>query len=277
MPILVAAPGRGLVRTGSHGTALTRRVGALLASLLLATTAVGEQVSVYRVRGKDARLFDQYDNDGYSLSVAAAGEGALEMTVRVSDSPLQSDAAFPTGAVRDVSLTEAPERDAMASRLASGCRSQAEAVEKVLLGVAEFVRYDTDRLRRQDPSSVFASRRAHCVGLSELAVDLLRRLGIHARTVQGILRTAPERDGYVAAIGGAYHRWIEVFYPDRGFVFSDPSASINGVDARYIPFTRRSLARPDSLSIEPGPITGELFYPLVRAGDAMVRVRPLSR
>ena len=69
---------------------------------------------------------------------------------------------------------------------------------------------------------MFASRRAYCVGFAELAVDLLRRVGISARTVQGILRTDPGADGYEAAIGGVYHRWIEVYYPDRGYVFSDP-------------------------------------------------------
>ena len=254
-----------------------KRVAPLLAALLFCDAALAEQGSVYRVRGDDARLFDQYDNDGYSLSVAAGAGGALELTVRVSDSPLKSAAPFPTGLHRDAALTAAPERDTMARRLASGSRSQAEAVQAVLLGVAALVRYDTDRRRRQDPASVFASRRAHCVGLSELSVDLLRRIGIQARTVQGVLRTGPERDGYEAAIGGAYHRWIEVFYPDRGFVFSDPSSSINGVDARYIPFTSRSLARPESLAIEPGPITGELLYSPVRAGEATVWVRAVSR
>ena len=29
-------------------------------------------------------------------------------------------------------------------------------------------------------------------------------------------------DRYEPEIGGAYHRWIEVWYPDRGYVFSDP-------------------------------------------------------
>ena len=66
----------------------------------------------------------------------------------------------------------------------------------ILAGIASSVRYDNDRRRKQDPASVFASRRAHCVGLAELAVDLLRRLGISARTVQGVLRAKPGTDGY---------------------------------------------------------------------------------
>ena len=131
----------------------------------------------------------------------------------------------------------------------SGTNTQAEAVERILEGVATAVRYDADRSRKQDPAPSYASRRAYCVGFAELAVDLLRRAGITARTVQGILRTRSGVDGYDSHIGGVYHRWIEIYYPDRGFVFSDPSASINGVDARYIPFGRRdarTAARADA-------------------------------
>ena len=65
--------------------------------------------------------------------------------------------------------------------------------------------YDPDRDRNQDPAAVFASRRAYCVGYAELAVDLLRRVGISARTVQGILRTDAGADRYDPEIGGVYH------------------------------------------------------------------------
>ncbi len=105
------------------------------------------------------------------------------------------------------------------------------------------------------------------------AVDLLRRVGISARTVQGIFVCGPDHDGYEASIGGAYHRWIEVYYPDRRWVFSDPSASINGVDARYLPFGRRSWTKPHSLELLPVSSSGVLSYQSVRAGDATMRVR----
>ncbi len=131
-------------------------------------------------------------------------------------------------------------------------------------------RYDPDRLRRQDPAAVFASRRAYCVGYAELAVDLLRRVGISARTVQGVLRTDPDADGYDASIGGVYHRWIEVYYPDRGYVFSDPSSSVNGVDARYIPFSRRALTRPRALTTRCRfPSSGQLVVPAGPGGTTM--------
>ncbi len=248
-----------------------------LALLLVLTAALpakgGEQVARYRASGGDARLFEQYDNDGYSLQVASGSPGELDLQVRVSDAPLASSAPFPTGAPRDPSLPPAPERDAFAAHAVEGSRTQEEAVRRILLAVASEVVYDADHTRRQDPAAVFAARRAYCVGFAELAVDLLRRAGITARTVQGVLRTDASNPAYEAAIGGAYHRWIEVYYPDRGFVFSDPRLSINGVDARYVAFSTRALARPKSLRLTAVSAEGELKYDPVRAGDTTVRVR----
>jgi transglutaminase-like putative cysteine protease len=250
-----------------------RSLAAGLLVLAAAAAPAGEQVGRYRAAGSDAKLFEQYDNDGYALEVAAGPDGSLDLVVRVSDAPLTSAAPFPTGAAPDRSLPAAPDRDAFAAQAAAGSRTQVEAVRRVLLALASEVQYDPDHARRQDPQAVFASRKAYCVGFAELAVDLLRRAGITARTVQGVLRTGTENAAYEAAIGGAYHRWIEVFYPDRGFVFSDPERSINGVDARYIPFGARALARPKELEIRLTGISGDLNYDPIKAGDTTLKVR----
>jgi len=245
------------------------------AGLLAAQPGTGDELAVYRASGGDVSLFDQYDNDGYSLAVSPLPrDEGLELRVRVSGAPLSSRAPFPTGSPRDAFLPEAPDRDELVRDLVRGSRNETQAVERVLEGIAARLRYDPDRTRRQDPSSVFASRRAHCVGYSELAVDLLRRAGITARTVQGILRSAAGADGWDERIGGVYHRWVEIYYPDRGFVFSDPSASINGVDARYVPFGRRAFARPSRLRLTRLEASGALDYRLWRTSDGVLRVRP---
>jgi transglutaminase-like putative cysteine protease len=249
---------------------------AVAAWAALGTAAPGDELAIYRAAGADAGLFDQYDNDGYSLAVAPREGGELELSVRVSTMPLTSRSPFPTDVPRGTFLARSPERDAFARTLAGDAATQAEAVERILAGVASLVRYDTDRSRRQDPGSVFASRRGHCVGISELAVDLLRRVGISARTVQGVLRAKPDSEGYEPRIGGVFHRWIEVYYPDTGFVFSDPSSSINSVDARYVPFNRRALERPRQLRLTRIEASGQLDYPVRRLPDATLRVRPTS-
>lgn len=246
--------------------------GALVIAVASAA-AGGEQIARYRGEGEAARLFDQFDNDGYSLAVSAGPAGSVELSVRVSDSPLASRAPFPTGLPRDRALPHAPDRDAFAESSARGAATQAAAVERILDALAARVRYDPDHVRRQDPSAVFAEKRANCVGLSELAVDLLRRAGIRARTVQGVLKTEPGTPGYDSRIGGAYHRWIEIHYPDRGFAFSDPSASVNGVDARYLPFSRRAYAKPKDLRLILVTLSGELGYRSVLAGSARLLLR----
>ncbi len=249
-------------------------------AIFLAVAAVasgGEQVARYRGDGDAARLFDQFDNDGYSLAVTAGSGGSVELTVRVSDSPLASRAPFPTGLPRDRALPISPTRDAFADASSRGATTEAAAVERILGALAATVRYDPDHVRRQDPAAVFAEKRANCVGLSELAVDLLRRAGIRARTVQGVLKTAPGTASYDPGIGGAYHRWIEVHYPDRGFAFSDPSASVNGVDARYLPFSRRAYSRPKNLRLTPISFAGTLGYGTLPSGEVSLRRRATTR
>ena len=57
-----------------------RRGAAALLTLLIAGGArAAEERAVYRAAGQDARLFDQYDNDGYSLAVTPAADGSLEL------------------------------------------------------------------------------------------------------------------------------------------------------------------------------------------------------
>ena len=94
--------------------------------------------------------------------------------------------------------------------------------------------------------------------------------------MQGVLATEPGADGYEAKLGGVFHRWIEVYYPDRGYVFSDPLAAVNGVDARYVAFSRRAWTRPQNLALTALSRTGELSYTPLRAGDKTLRVRATS-
>jgi len=55
-----------------------------LAAALVVSTALlrADESAVYRASGPDSRLFDQYDNDGYSMTVAPRSDGSLELLVR---------------------------------------------------------------------------------------------------------------------------------------------------------------------------------------------------
>jgi len=94
------------------------------------------------------------------------------------------------------------------------------------------------KTRREDESSyriqqILSARRADCVGLSELAVFIFNKLGIHSRFVTGV---AFKKDDPARLLleGDVLHRWIEVYYPDAGWIFSDPSGKVNYVEATYV-------------------------------------------
>jgi transglutaminase-like putative cysteine protease len=221
--------------------------GFLAALALCAGAQAG--TSVYLAHGRDAALFDQYDIDGFSVEALPDRDG-LRIVVRSSPRLPDSRAPYPPeGRARDLSLPRAPDRDALAASLVAGSSLEEQAARAILGWVAREIRYDPDRTRRQDPSAVFSSRRAYCVGFAELAVDLLRRAAIPAGTVQGILTGDPAAPGYSPALSGVYHRWVGIFYPDRGWRFADPLAGRAAVDSRYVPFARRAWSRPEDLRL----------------------------
>ena len=221
---------------------------AALAAALLAGVAAHGATAVYFARGRDAALFDQYDVDGYSVQAFPEKSG-VRLVVRAQAETAGSRSLFP-GGTRPPDLTSSPGRDRVARELSGGAALEEDAARAILAWVRREIAYDGDRGLPQDPAAVFASRRAYCVGFAELAVDLLRRAGIPAETVQGVLVSAPSAPGYSAELSGVYHRWVRIFYRDRGWRFADPLAGDGAIDARYVAFARRSWTRPGDLRLE---------------------------
>lgn len=225
---------------------MRRRALPLLLAVLAAAVPLAGGNAVYFASGRDASLFDQYDIDGYSLEAMPESNG-VRLTVRTGPERGASRSSFSGRPLPD--LPEAPGRDALVAGLTRGKESEARAAEAILGWISREVSYDPDRSLPQDPVAVFATRRAYCVGFSDLAVDLLRRAGIEAATVQGILVSAADSPGYDSDLSGVYHRWVKIFYPDRGWKFADPLSPRRRVDARYVPFCRRAWTRPADLRL----------------------------
>jgi transglutaminase-like putative cysteine protease len=223
------------------------RVAALAGAALFCVQAFGA-TAVYFARGRDSALFDQYDVDGYSLQAFPERAG-VRLVVKAQAETAESRDLSSVGS-RAPNLIPSAERDRVARSLSSGAALQEEAARAILGWVRREITYDADRTRAQDPAAVFASRRAYCVGFAELAVDLLRRSGIAAETVQGVLVSAPSVPGYAPELSGVYHRWVRIFYRDRGWRFADPMAGDGAISARYVPFARRSWTRPGDLRLE---------------------------
>jgi hypothetical protein len=176
----------------------------------------------------------EYENAGYRLR--RVGDS---FEVEVDLLPLDSSAPFvvPRG-----EGDGAVER--LARQLVRGSRDQYEAVSRLLGWVARNVRYRLDRHEPQDAESVLVRGDAYCTGVARLSVALLRAVGLEAREVAGFVVDDPSlgtkgEQGDTAASG--YHRWIEVRYPDRGWVFSDPLRYHHFVPANYVRLSSERL------------------------------------
>lgn len=213
----------------------------LLAALLLAGSAPVLGSPGIVLAGSDRALLlppagaevVEYENAGYRLRLV---DSAVEIDVDLA--PLGSQAPFDPphdGAA-------APE-SVLARAVTSGSGTLHEAASRILAWIAGNVRYELDRAAPQDPRSVLSRRTAYCTGYARLAVALLGAVGIEAREVAGYVvgeQPGVERTGF--------HRWIEIHYPDRGWVFSDPLASHGFVPATYLRLASDRLANES-----PGP------------------------
>jgi hypothetical protein len=192
---------------------------------------------------------ENYRGAGYTLIVSGD-----EAEVRVDAWPLRSQERFrePPGAPADGI-------GKLARGIVAGADRRFDAVSRVLGWVSRNLRYELDRTLPQDAESVLERRSGYCTGVARLTVALLRSLDIPAREVAGwVVR---EQGG--TGISG-YHRWLEVYYPDRGWVMSDPLSSHHFVPATYLRLAAETvtgdsggllLERDDRLS------TVDLFEP----------------
>jgi len=230
-----------------------RRARIAVAALLAASAAASPLAAGQVVDGGEHALIlppagagvVPYGNSGYALEFADGG-----VRVRVDLAPLGSRAPFvlrrAAGGGRVAETARA---------VAAGAATQYEAVTRVLSWVKREIDYDLDRAQPQDAEAVLRRRTAYCAGTARLAVAMLQALGIEAREVPGyVFAVAPG----ASEVQPGFHRWIEVLYPDRGWVFSDPLASQHFVPATYLrlaaegleqlPMDGRLLARGGALA-----------------------------
>jgi hypothetical protein len=202
-----------------------------------------------------------YENSGYRLRrVDGVARVEVDLTPIGSETPF----APPPG---DAGTAEAK----LARALTAGSRTHHEAVSRILVWLAGNVRYDLDREAPQDAATVLARRSAYCTGFARLAVALLAEVGVEAREVAGYVV-----DDLPGGPRSGFHRWIEVRYPDSGWVFSDPLASHGFVAASYLRLASEVLGPG-----EPGPAlllsrddrTGPIDV-LPGAPSVPLRVRP---
>lgn len=168
---------------------------------------------------------EDYRNDGYFMRWIGD-----EIEVEVDTGPLDSQTRF-----------EPPRRPAngpierLAAGLTAGAETHYEAVSRVLGWVARHMEYDLDRGQPQSAEAVLERRSGYCTGVARLTVALLGGVDIQAREVAGYVV------GSVPGQPSGYHRWVEAYLPDRGWVFSDPLATHHYVPATYLRLAAEGL------------------------------------
>lgn len=175
-----------------------------------------------------ARVAD-YSNAGYRLQWIDD-----EVHIEVEASPLISSSPFFLPEAPEGKLSGDPIRR-LARGLTVGVDTYYEAISRVLGWVSREIVYDLDRAQTQDAESVLERRSGYCTGVARLTVALLRSVRIDAREVAGyVVGGSPDAPG-------GYHRWIEAYLPDRGWVFSDPLRSHHYVPANYLRLASEEL------------------------------------
>jgi len=182
-----------------------------------------------------------YANANYRQSVVEQGADRVVLEI-ISTRSVATSAPYPVDASRlSAEAVEAlapragwiqsddPAIAAQARALTQGATREADVVEAVLAWVRGHVVYDAAGPR--DALTVLQTGRAYCVGFSNLAMALLRAAGIPARGVYGC---AAPWDGWGSPPSGGRHMWVEVFYPDAGWVASDAQASVNMIDTAHL-------------------------------------------
>ncbi len=126
----------------------------------------------------------------------------------------------------------------IAKDLTRGVTTEFDAVQRILSYVIDHVRYVTPPAR-YDALYSLDSGRGNCQNFSHLAAALMRAEGIPVRIVNGITLSRPfdlTRQGGVITfkMGQGRHSWIEVWFPDLGWVPFDAQQTAMFVSNRFI-------------------------------------------
>ncbi|MBN1998419.1 transglutaminase domain-containing protein [candidate division KSB1 bacterium] len=125
-----------------------------------------------------------------------------------------------------------------AQQLVAGAKTQFDAVQKILIWIVDHMNYV---LNPQSYEAMYSFRtgKGNCQNYSHLAAALMRSVGIPVRIVNGITTKQPYDVNTGSGIltmrmAQGRHSWIEVFFPDLGWVPFDPQQMQLFVSNRFI-------------------------------------------
>ncbi len=176
---------------------------------------------------------------------------ALSYTAKVHTelSAMESKTTFPLGSranaesmylkSSDLVQSDSSEITALARQLTGNAKNQYEAVTAVTNWVADNIKY-TFNPPQYDAAYTLSTKSGNCQNFAHLAIALLRSAGIPARIVGGITLKEPwkvpidARNSIVQSMGQGGHAWLEVWFPDLGWLPYDPQQSKQFTSSRHI-------------------------------------------
>jgi len=137
----------------------------------------------------------------------------------------------------------------LAKALVNNTRYESAAVAALMLWVSDNIKYDSGAARH-DATWTLRNKRGTCENYAHLSLALLRSAGIPARYVSGYLTGGEVTiSGYITSYEYRWdagpHSWIEVYYPDGGWVPYEPQKTLGFVDTNHV----RESAGADSADL----------------------------
>ena len=126
----------------------------------------------------------------------------------------------------------------LAARLTGEVKTEFDAVQRVISWVVDHVHYVNPPVQ-YDALYSFASGKGNCQNFSHLSAALLRAVGIPVRIVNGVTLNQPfdvawQKGTLTFKMGQGRHSWIEVWFPDQGWVPCDPQNTQLFVSNRFV-------------------------------------------
>jgi hypothetical protein len=126
----------------------------------------------------------------------------------------------------------------LAVKLTQGVKTEFDAVQRVISWVVDHVHYVTPP-KQYDARYSFESGKGNCQNYSHLSAALLRSVGIPVRIVNGVTLNQPfdiaVKGGMLTfKMGQGRHSWIEVWFPDLGWVPFDPQNTVLFISNRFV-------------------------------------------
>ena len=206
---------------------------------------------------KPARVEDEQDDTGnvrkkitwHDLRADPEVRIVFDARVEAVLSAMESTQVFPLKALTSPARlylkstplvqSESPEVQALSQELTQHAATEFQAVTAVINYMADNVKYVYNP-SRYDAISTLRAGSGNCTNAAHLSAALLRAAGIPTRVVGGTTldkQLKVPMDGVrslVQTMGQGGHAWIEVYFPDLGWLSYDPKQSKQFTSTRHV-------------------------------------------